>query len=86
MRLGGWLLANRQFEYYAPMLQRAIDAGAQLLCTPITNPAGVCGPPALMLVMPSRPYAANMLRSIQAVFSCTCIRWVSRSALGSSPA
>src|SRR6185503_15997872 len=27
---------------------------------------------------------ASRLRSIQAVFSCTCMRWVSRSALGSS--
>lgn len=27
---------------------------------------------------------AIMARSIHAVFSCTCIRWVSRSAVGSS--
>ena len=29
-------------------------------------------------------YWSNKLRSIQAVFSCNCKRWVSRSAVGSS--
>src|SRR5690606_308898 len=34
--------------------------------------------------LPTLGQAARRLRNIQAVFSCTCMRWVSRSAVGSS--